>query len=370
MDNAIFGHAADGDWEELSLSCLERMGPPPGDANLGFLYVTDMLADELPRTVSTFRERTGVAHWIGTIGIGVMAGTREYYGKPAIAAMLGTFPDDAFRVLPPVAKPGNALDADVTRWIERAQPMLGVVHADPNNAYVPEILDSISDDTDAFLVGGLTSSRGRHAQLADSVTEGGVCGALFAGNVPVACGLSQGCAPVGGVHEVTAADDNVIAELGGRAALDVFREDVGEALLRSPERARIHAALPISGDDTGDYLVRNLLGIDTRQKLIAIGDRISPGDRVMFVRRDAEAAAEDLDRMLEDVTGRVNGPPKAALYISCVARGPNLFGSNSEEVKAVQAALGEDVPLVGFFANGEISKNRLYGYTGVLTVFS
>ena len=109
----------------------------------------------------------------------------------------GGVPGRAFRVLPPVEKPGDALDADVTRWIERARPMLGVVHADPNNAYVPEILDSISDDTDAFLVGGLTSSRGRHAQLADSVVEGGVCGALFAGSVPVTCGLSQGCAPVG-----------------------------------------------------------------------------------------------------------------------------------------------------------------------------
>ena len=368
MENAVFGHAADGDWEELALSCLERMGRPSGSANLGFLHVTDMLADELPRIAATLRERTGVAHWIGTIGIGVMAGAREYYGKPAIAAMLGAFPDEAFRVLPPVEKPGDALDADVTRWIERARPMLGVVHADPNNAYVPEILDSISDDTDAFLVGGLTSSRGRHAQLADSVVEGGVCGALFAGSVPVTCGLSQGCAPVGGVHEVTAADDNVIAELDGRAALDVFREDVGETLLH--RRAPIHAALPISGDDTGDYLVRNLLGVDVREKLIAIGDRVSPGDRVMFVRRDAEAAAKDLGRMLDDVTRRMGGPPKAALYVSCVARGSNLFGPNSEEAKTVRAALGEDAPLIGFFANGEISKNRLYGYTGVLTVFS
>lgn len=368
MENAVFGHAADGDWEELALSCLERMGTPPGGANLGFLYVTDMVADELPQIAATLRERTGVAHWIGTIGIGVMAGAREYYGKPAIAAMLGTFPDEAFRVLPPVEKPGDALDAEVTRWIERVRPMLGVVHADPNNAYVPEILDSISDDTDAFLVGGLTSSRGRHAQLADRVVEGGVCGALFAESVPVTCGLSQGCAPVGGVHEVTAADDNVIAELDGRAALDVFRDDVGETLLR--RRTPIHAALPVSGDDTGDYLVRNLLGIDVQEKLIAIGDRVSPGDRVMFVRRDAEAAAKDLDRMLDDVTGRMGGPPKAALYVSCVARGSNLFGPNSEEAKAVRAALGEDAPLIGFFANGEISKNRLYGYTGVLTVFS
>ena len=88
----------------------------------------------------------------------------------------------------------------------------------------------------------------------------------------------------------------------------------------------------------------------------------------MFVRRDGNAAAQDLDRMLNGVVARAGGSPRAALYYSCVARGPNLFGKNSEELKAVQTALGSDVPLVGFFANGEISRNRLYGYTGVLTI--
>ena len=77
---------------------------------------------------------------------------------------------------------------------------------------------------------------------------------------------------------------------------------------------------------------------------------------------------EDLERMLRDVTGRAGSEARAALYFSCVARGPNLFGPDSEELKAVQAAIGEEVPLVGFFANGEISRNRLYGYTGVLAL--
>ena len=50
------------------------------------------------------------------------------------------------------------------------------------------------------------------------------------------------------------------------------------------------------------------------------------------------------------------------------ARGPNQFGDDSDELKMITKELGE-FPLVGFFANGEISNNRLYGYTGVLTVF-
>ena len=384
------GHAADADWETLVRSCLAQIGDVPSGANLGFVYVTDTLDGDLPLIADRLREATGVEHWVGTIGFGVMVGGREYFETPAMVAMLGVLPEDSFCILPTVDTPGDPLPDNVMNWAGRANPVLGIVHADPRNAYIGDILNAITDDTDAFLVGGLTASRGKQAQIADRLTEGGVSGVLFGEDVRVVTGLSQGCSPVGNIHEVTKADENIIAELDGRPALDVFREDIGEVLSRNLERVSgyIYAALPIagaesvgdpggdpggdSGDDSagdaGDYLVRNIVGIDPGNKLVAIGERISAGDRVIFVRRDGPAAAEDLDRMLADVTRRAKGTPKAALYYSCVARGPNLFGPDSDEMKAVQAVLGDDVPLVGFFANGEISKNRLYGYTGVLTL--
>jgi small ligand-binding sensory domain FIST len=55
--------------------------------------------------------------------------------------------------------------------------------------------------------------------------------------------------------------------------------------------------------------------------------------------------------------------------VSCLGRGANLFGDDSEELKQIRDELG-DFPLVGFYANGELSQNRLYGYTGVLTLFT
>lgn len=364
------GHAADADWETLVQSCLAQIGDVPSGANLGFVYVTDTLDGDLPLIAERLREVTGVEHWVGTVGFGVMVGGQEYFETPALVTMLGVLPEESFRILPTVDTPGEALPDNVMNWAGRANPVLGIVHADPRNAYIGDILNAITDDTDAFLVGGLTASRGKQAQIAGRLTEGGVSGVLFGEDVQVVTGLSQGCSPVGEIHEVTKADDNILVELDGRPALDVFREDIGDVLSRNLERVSgyIHAALPISGDDSGDYLVRNVVGIDPGNKLVAIGDRISAGDRVMFVRRDGAAAAEDLDRMLADVKGRAEGTPKAALYYSCVARGTNLFGPDSDEMKTVQAVLGEDVPLVGFFANGEISKNRLYGYTGVLTL--
>ena len=380
------GHAADADWETLTTSCLVQIGEVPPGANLGFVYVTDTLDGDLPLIADRLRDETGVAHWVGTVGFGVMVGGREYFETPAMVAMLGVLPDESFRILPTVDTPGDPLPDNVMNWAGRVSPTLGIVHADPCNAYIADILNAITDDTDAFLVGGLTASRGRQAQIADRLTEGGVSGVLFGDDIRTVTGLSQGCTPVGGIHTVTRSEENILVEIDGRPALDVFREDIGEVLSRNLERVSgyIHAALPISGDDpledgagasggeasgnSGDYLVRNIVGIDPDNRLVAIGERISAGDRVMFVRRDGAAAAEDLDRMLADVIGRAGTRPKAALYYSCVARGPNLFGGGSEEMKAVQAVLGDDVPVVGFFANGEISKNRLYSYTGVLTL--
>jgi small ligand-binding sensory domain FIST len=72
--------------------------------------------------------------------------------------------------------------------------------------------------------------------------------------------------------------------------------------------------------------------------------------------------------MLHDIRQQSGCAPQAALYFSCVMRGANLFGPESQELGLVRAALG-DIPLVGFFANGEISNGRLHEYTGALALF-
>jgi small ligand-binding sensory domain FIST len=130
----------------------------------------------------------------------------------------------------------------------------------------------------------------------------------------------------------------------------------------------LFAGLPVDGSDTGDYLVRNLVGIDPARKLVAVGEAVRPGGQVMFCRRDRGTASDDLVRMLDSIRTGLYRQPRGALYFNCLGRGPNLFGDNSEELRMIADALG-DVPLVGFFCNGEISHNRLYGYTGVLTLF-
>jgi small ligand-binding sensory domain FIST len=130
----------------------------------------------------------------------------------------------------------------------------------------------------------------------------------------------------------------------------------------------ICAGLPIAGSDTQDYLVRDLIAIDPRAGWISIAERVTTGQPVMFTRRDPETAAADMRRMLDSLKKRVKATPKGAVYVSCIARGPGLFGAANAELSMIRDTFG-DIPLTGFFASGEVSHNRLYGYTGVLTLF-
>jgi small ligand-binding sensory domain FIST len=159
--------------------------------------------------------------------------------------------------------------------------------------------------------------------------------------------------------------------IDNKPALDIFKQDIGEVLARDVDRAAgyIFAGFPVKGSDTGDYLVRTIVGLNMEQGMLAIGEHLKTGSQILFCRRDGQTAIEDMQRMLDNVKQRLGKQkPRGALYVSCLGRGRSLFGEDSQELKMISEVLGE-IPLVGFYASGEIAGNQLYGYTGVLTLF-
>ena len=126
-----------------------------------------------------------------------------------------------------------------------------------------------------------------------------------------------------------------------------------------------------------DYLVRPVVAIDPSRGALAVGAPIEPGQTVRFCVRDEAAARKDLTRICSEIRDHLHEESelqhrpvaaKGALYVSCVGRGTHLFGEQGEELRIIAQQLG-DVPLVGFYANGEISGRSLYAFTGVLAVF-
>jgi small ligand-binding sensory domain FIST len=360
-----YAHSGGADWQECVARCASALGKPGG--GLGFLYFTDALLPHAGEILDTLRELTGVKDWVGTVGLGVIATGTEYRNEPALALMVADLPAESYRIFSGkrrAPQPGERTPAGAVA------AQFGVVHGDPQT---PDMADLIADMAarveSGYLVGGLSSAQAGTAQVADEILTGGLSGVVLASDVPVATRHTQGCTPLRGRHVVTECEDNIIVSLDGRPALDVFREDVGELLGRDLRRAAeiMHVGFPVRGSDTGDYVVRNLLGIDPKNKLIAVGELPEPGSALLFCKRDAQTAREDLARILAELKREVPAP-RGALYFSCIGRGEHLFGRRGAELGQIRDAIGE-VPLVGFFCNGEISHDRLYGYTGVLTLF-
>lgn len=345
-------------WEDLARRCVDGFAAPPG--GLGLVYVTDALAGDVADIVACLRRETGIDDWVGAVAPAVCAGGTEYFDTPAVAIMALDLPHADWR----------PLSADALSDAEGGAPGFAIVHGDPRRRGVVEAVPELARATGAYLVGGLASGNAVAPLIGRDAAGGGVSGVVFDADVPVATGLTQGCSPIGPVRTVTATHEGLVAELDGRPALDALKEDVGELLARDLRRLAgyVHAAVPVSGSDTADYLVRNLVGMDVSQGLVAVAEDLSAGDRLMFVRRDAASAVEDMRRMLEDLKRRAGDRVRGAVYHSCVARGPNQFGPGSRELSLVAEVLGE-VPVIGFFGNGEISNDRLYTYTGVLSLF-
>jgi small ligand-binding sensory domain FIST len=368
---------AAGDAAGLGARLLAQL-PRDDAATLGILYVSEPAASVLPALVDELVAGTGIAHWTGGVGLGVCGAGEEVYDRPAAAVLTAAVPQDAFRIFASTGDPAADLPRHHGSWIEATQPILALVHADPR---CPDLLRATIDAgaaSGAFLVGGLVSHRtgatlvARTAASNDSGTgQGGMAGLMLAPGVGVATALTQGCIPIGPARRIDEARDNVVMVIDGRPALDVFREDIGPQLAQDLRRVGgiIFAGLPVTGSDTGDYLVRNLMAIDPAQGWVVLGAEVSPGDPIVFCRRDPESAKQDLARMVKQLAGRLSGPPKAGVYVSCVARGISLFGEPGVEANVIRETLG-DFPLVGFFANGEISRDRLYGHTGILTLFT
>jgi small ligand-binding sensory domain FIST len=216
--------------------------------------------------------------------------------------------------------------------------------------------------------------------------------------------VTQGCQPVAIQRVITAAEDNVITELDGEPALDVLLRDTGISLdephaAMAGLRATLVGLTESGGDAVGrtgnfgaDVVVRHIIGLDPARNGVAVADHVSAGMRMAFCKRSPQAARADLMRICAEIREELEplempqpvaaalAAPEAqaapsperriagAIYVSCAGRGGPHFGGPSAELQIVRHALG-DVPLVGFFAGGEIARHHLYGYTGVLTVF-
>jgi small ligand-binding sensory domain FIST len=367
-----------------------------GPLTLGFVYFTDHYAAQADALYGELRLRWPGVKWVGSVGVGVAAGSAEYIDEPALALMLAAMPAGRFEVYSGAHKLG------------RIEAYSALVHADPATPDLTELIGELADRTDSgYLFGGLAASRTTAVHIADGVWRGGLSGVAFSSDVALISRVTQGCQPSGPTRTVTACERNVVLTLDGEPAMTCLLRDLGLAQLDDPRAAlpRLRntlvgltdahdTALARGGQFGTDTRVRHLVGLDPQRLAVAVADLLEPGMRLAFCQRDMQAARRDLVRICSEIrdevetqaeaaAGAATAAPAAAaearrriqgaVYISCSGRGGPHFGGPSAELQIVQHALGaggDEIPLVGFFAAGEIARHHVYGYTGVLTVFT
>ena len=355
--------------ETVINDCIQQLSNAPDEANFGFIYASEAMTTDFSKLVEQCKSTTGINHWIGTIGSGIVATNQELYDSPAVSIMLAKFDKNEFTMVPSIITEDDF--ESHLHWPRTFSSNFGIIHGDPFNEKTQGLIEGLQQQVEnGFIVGGLTSSRDKNYQVSDDVIRGGISGVLFSENINVITNLSQGCRPVGKKHTVTKAKENVAFTLDNKPALEMLMHDMSISSYQELEQNahEVFVGLCIPGSDKSDYTIRNLVGVDPDHSIFAINDYLSEGDEIIFCNRNSETAIEDMQKMLDNIAKRLKQPPKGGVYVSCLGRGREQFGNDSEEIKMIHQTLG-DFPLTGFFANGEIHHNKLYGYTGVLTLF-
>jgi small ligand-binding sensory domain FIST len=361
------------------------------EPDLVFLFLSANFAPDAERVAERLAPWLGSALLVGCSAHGVAGGGRELESEPGIALLAGVLPDVEIEARHVTQDWLRMPVADAAGWrallgVELDDPAF-VVIADPHSVRAEMLVRGLDvAHPGATKVGGIASGGqqpGSHALLlGGDVHRAGAIVLALGGNVRLDAIVAQGCKPVGEPHFVTSCHEHLLRELDGASPRDALtrlyeslspsdRELFGQAVfvgLALPgEHRELHA---------GDFLVRNLLGLDPDTGALWLGAELEQNSILQFHLRDAATSAADLDRQLRRYSARGAGAA-GALMFSCVGRGAGLYGRPDHDTLAFQQHLG-DVPLGGFFGNGEIGPVALgsrapstyvHGYTSAFGVF-
>jgi small ligand-binding sensory domain FIST len=368
---------------------------------VGFLFVSSAFASEYPRVMPLMRRHFPDLPIVGCGGSGII-GTdsqgmvQEIEDDMLVSLTLAVLPNVAVQAFHVETAALPDLDGSPQAWVD----LVGVDPASEPQFVV--FVDPLSDGINDFLagldyaypgmpkVGGLASAGFGSTRsglfCGDRFHREGAVGMALSGDIVLDTIVAQGCRPVGSPYWVTESERNVILglsadgdpEASDKPPLEMLRDMVAELGEADQELARDALFVGIAQNafkqtlEPGDFLVRNLLGFDPRQGALAIGDRVRAGQRIQFHLRDASASAEDLEVLMRRYRKTALGKPKpiGALMFSCLGRGKGLYGESNFD-SGVFADYVE-IPLSGFFCNGEIGpvegSTFLHGYTSVFGI--
>ncbi len=187
-----------------------------------------------------------------------------------------------------------------------------------------------------------------------------VCVGLYGPGLHITHGSYGGWSSFGPARKVTRCDFNVLYELDGQPALDVYKRYLGDHARDLPASGLLFpfAMLGKNQEDAG--LIRTILGVDEATGSLTLAGDIDPEGYLRLMHASTDALVDGAETAAQTARGMESGSAvvqgsSLALLVSCVGRKLVMGGRVDEEVEAVADVFGPGVVMAGFYSNGEIS---------------
>ncbi len=367
---------------EVVRQALDQLAAP---VDLAFVFLSPHHAGQVETVAKELTRLLGTSNIVGCTGESIIGRSFEAEDTPAISLWLARLPETT--VLPMHLEFQRTADGGtIVGWSDQLPEhwpadAASFVLAEPFSFPADLLLERINEDQPGRpVIGGMTSGSYQPGEnrliLGDRVLDSGARLVYLQGKVRVRTIVSQGCRPIGDPFVITKAERNVIYELGGHPAL--------------AQLEKLYKTLPVSDQQLvsrglhigrvvdeyqhqrsqGDFIVRNVVGIEKESGALMIGDYVKPGQTVQFHVRDEFSASAELKQLANQLVQQ-GASPRSVLTFTCNGRGSKLFSEPHHDATCLHLTLG-NLPNAGFFAAGEIGpvagRNFLHGFTASVAV--
>lgn len=371
----------------------QAVGKLSTKANLGIAFISSAFTSEYSRFLPLLAQQLDVPVLIGCSGGGVVGTNswgeaREFEDEAALSLTLAYLPEVNIHPFYIDAEELPDLDSSPNAWIDliglppSPTPQF-ILLSSTFSSGIGDLLKGLDFAYPGSVTVGGQASSGMGNTIAlfcnDKLYRQGTVGVALTGNITLDTIVAQGCRPIGIPHQITKCDRNIILEIDEQVPLILLRDVI--ANLSEEERTLAQHSLFVGVAmnefkqdlQQGDFLIRNILGVDPAAGAIAIGDHLRPGQRLQFHLRDAQTSTQDLEFLLKkyDREQALESSPVGALIFSCLGRGQGLYGEPDFDSALFQNYI-PDIPLGGFFCNGEIGpvsgSTFVHGFTSVFAI--
>jgi hypothetical protein len=217
---------------------------------------------------------------------------------------------------------------------------------------------------DVVLTGGLAGDGAEFKSTlvgADCPPETGLIAAIgfYGASVDVRHGSYGGWDAFGPDRVITRSDGNVLYELDGEPALDLYKRYLGDEAARLPGSALLFPLKVRRDGNRGTELVRTVVGIDEANKAMIFAGDVPAGSSVQLMRGNFDHLIEGAGQAAQQTGGTMSGG--LAILVSCIGRKLLLGQQVVDEVEAVAEILGPDCTAIGLYSYGEISPHEFTG---------